>query len=305
MKNLEYEITLLKILDKLGGTVPAKDALVLMGNELSKKLSPDSKEYTHNKIQKEIIWKNKVRWARQHLKEKGQLDGSVVGIWSLTNKGRERLNNLTEKGIDPDQKLVEEREIINPLTNKPMTLHKSEVTKKSEETTQIEAIIREMISLDRNIINNEIVSEVQHRLKISVDTKKISRIRNQIGLGAYDLFSASARKMEESTIEKIALLMAVNCVRNTVIETYHGEGKISDTEMMAFNIEVVNKIYTFLRFYFGTMPKADTEEFMKLVSWFFPSWNQPKLDEDFMEAVDSSVKRVARKEAAEKLSKSI
>lgn len=300
MKNLEYEIALLKILEKLGGTASAKDALVLMGNELSKKLSRDSKEYAHNKIQKEIIWKNKVRWARQHLKEKGQLDGSVVGIWSLTDKGMARLKSFIEKGVDPDKKLAEEREVINPLTNKPMILHKSEITKKSEETVQIEAIIRDMVSLDRDVINNQIVDEVNNRLKISVDTKKISRIRNQIGLGAYDLFNASARRMEESTIEKIALLMALHCVRNTIIETYHGEGKINDNEMKNFNKEVVNKMYTFLRFYFGTMPKEESKEFMAMISMYLPNWDKPKLDEEMMAGLDIAMGKISYKETEAK-----
>lgn len=50
-----------------------------------------------------------------------------------------------------------------------------------------------------------------------------------------------------NTITDVALRMALYCVRNTIIEDYHAKGKLSDMEMMAFNKEVVNKIYTFLQ----------------------------------------------------------
>jgi hypothetical protein len=50
--------------------------------------------------------------------------------------------------------------------------------------------------------------------------------------------------------------MAVTCFRSTVIETYHAEAKITDPEMMAFNKEVANKLYTFINLYF-----AESDEF--------------------------------------------
>jgi hypothetical protein len=51
--------------------------------------------------------------------------------------------------------------------------------------------------------------------------------------------------MNRATLKRLALLLTVNCVRNTVIEDYHAAGKLSDSEMKAFNQEVANKIYTF------------------------------------------------------------
>ena len=44
----------------------------------------------------------------------------------------------------------------------------------------------------------------------------------------------------------IAKAMTINCVRNTIIEQYHQQGKLSDADMKAFNKVVVNRIYTFL-----------------------------------------------------------
>jgi len=44
--------------------------------------------------------------------------------------------------------------------------------------------------------------------------------------------------------------MTVNCIRNTVIENYHARGSLSQADMKAFNEEVSNKLYTFLRIMF-------------------------------------------------------
>jgi hypothetical protein len=146
--------------------------LTLVENELSKKLGQDAFEYTYDKVQKEVIWKNRTRWARQHLKEKGQIDGSVMGIWTLTDKGRQRLDLLSKEGVDPDQNLLLKKEIINPLTQKLFTISRQETVKKSEETTKIESIIREMVLADRNVINMEIVRAVNEKLNIVVDKKR-------------------------------------------------------------------------------------------------------------------------------------
>lgn len=92
--------------------------------------------------------------------------------------------------------------------------------------------------------------------------------------------------------------MTVNCVRNTVIEEYHGDDKITDTQMMQFNIEVSNKIYTFLKYFFNA---DDTEysNFFSLMSMYYPNdWNKPILDVDFVEALEKikSMKTVQMKE---------
>ena len=44
----------------------------------------------------------------------------------------------------------------------------------------------------------------------------------------------------------LAKAMTINCVRNTILELYHQQGKLSDDDMKAFNKVVVNRIYTFL-----------------------------------------------------------
>jgi hypothetical protein len=96
--------------------------------------------------------------------------------------------------------------------------------------------------------------------------------------------------MSPSDLKRIALLMAANCVRNTIIEDYHAQGKLSDAEMMAFNREVANKIYTFLT-YMIAKPTEDWDDFLGAMSWMYPQkWDQPKIDADFA-AVMRMIKR--------------
>jgi hypothetical protein len=80
------------------------------------------------------------------------------------------------------------------------------------------------------------------------------------------LNNAKQRKSEAKTL---ALIMAVNCVRNTVIEDYHSEGKLTDQEMKAFNKEVADKLYTFLEYLYSMYPT---------------NWDQPALDPDLIKA---------------------
>jgi hypothetical protein len=79
--------------------------------------------------------------------------------------------------------------------------------------------------------------------------------------------------------------MAVNCVRNTVIEDCHADGKLSDAEMKGLNQEVANKIYTFLHYLFSDSPH-DQAAFLSAMGMMYPSnWDQPKLDASFVESV--------------------
>jgi hypothetical protein len=91
--------------------------------------------------------------------------------------------------------------------------------------------------------------------------------------------------LKPSSLKRLALLMSVNCVRNTVIENYHAAGKIDDSEMKAFNLEVANKIYTFLQFLL-LEPDEDRDAFLSAMGMMYPkNWDQPNVDRDFMETV--------------------
>lgn len=98
--------------------------------------------------------------------------------------------------------------------------------------------------------------------------------------------------MDAKALKKLALIMTVNCVRNTVIEEYHADGKLTDDEMMAFNKEVSNKIYTFLNYMFLKNSEINAE-FMVAMSMYYPrDWDQPHLDRDFTSVV--KLKRIIK-----------
>ncbi len=122
---------------------------------------------------------------------------------------------------------------------------------------------------------------------------------------------------QDATVKKLARYMALNCVRNTVIENYHcgefpqsekgdysdvtvvtpsGEipwnevSRISDPEMMHFNKEVVDLIYTFLHFMIGNSTKEERDAFFSYIELLYPNeWDEPKLDKTLMSVLERKV----------------
>lgn len=90
-------------------------------------------------------------------------------------------------------------------------------------------------------------------------------------------------------MKHLALLMTLHCVRNTVIEDYHSSGKITDDEIKKFNIEVSNKIYSFLEL----LTNKDLTEYWSTIInnpkvFYMPTnWNQPRFDKEFKKALES------------------
>lgn len=110
----DIEIPLLKEIEAVGGEAkPAEldDRLVKYFPELNRA----DREARHPKSG-QLIWSNRIRWVRQHLVNKGELDASTRGIWKITEKGRARL------GIAPAQKgpSVAIRVSIRELLNEEM-----------------------------------------------------------------------------------------------------------------------------------------------------------------------------------------
>lgn len=103
------------------------------------------------------------------------------------------------------------------------------------------------------------------------------------------------------TIQDMALRIALHCVRNTIIEDYHAQGKISDQEMKAFNIEVVNNIFTFFELMSNSKFQKERDfVFGKESRWFYKptNWNAPELDERRINGIHDAMER----EASEKKS---
>jgi hypothetical protein len=99
----DYEIPVLKALVQLGGSPRTKNVYPVVEKIMEARLKNHPEEYGHYKIQTDIIWKNKAQWAREYLKRKEQLDGSIHGIWSTTESGKERLRIFEATGKDPDE----------------------------------------------------------------------------------------------------------------------------------------------------------------------------------------------------------
>ena len=101
--------------------------------------------------------------------------------------------------------------------------------------------------------------------------------------------------MDDTTLRHIALMMTVNCVRNTIIEDYHADGKLSDDEMMAFNKDVHNKIYTFLKNWLGSKGD-DLAGFFEAMSLLLPSdWDKAKIDTELSQGINA-LKRSKRRQ---------
>ena len=93
--------------------------------------------------------------------------------------------------------------------------------------------------------------------------------------------------MDEKTAKELALMITVNCVRNTCIENYHADGKLDDRDMKAFNKEVVNRIYTFLDRFFNATGD-EQEEFLERMHFIATgsthSWDEPEIDTNLWHA---------------------
>jgi len=85
------EIPLLHLIYTLGGEVRPDDTYKPLADYfgLSEK---EQNELLPSGISKK--WENRVQWARFHLTKKGFLDGSVRGIWRMTEKGKKELERL-------------------------------------------------------------------------------------------------------------------------------------------------------------------------------------------------------------------
>jgi hypothetical protein len=82
---------------------------------------------------------------------------------------------------------------------------------------------------------------------------------------------------DQDPIRSIALIMSVTCVRNTIIEKYHADGKLDDADMEAFNRQVADRIYTFLSYLLST--QRDMSDVLEALRHYLPTdWDQPQRD---------------------------
>lgn len=100
----------------------------------------------------------------------------------------------------------------------------------------------------------------------------------------------------------IAKAMAINCVRNTILERYHQRGTLSDADMKAFNKVVVNRIYTFLDCLHNRSEREKDLFLGKMVAIserFTGNWDEPEFDRDIWpgeKAFQEEVRQLQRME---------
>lgn len=91
--------------------------------------------------------------------------------------------------------------------------------------------------------------------------------------------------MDEKVIQHMALLMAVNCVRKTVLDDYVSDGRLSEDELKQFITEATDKLYTFLT-YLLNRSEGDKQVFLEIMNDSYPhDWQQPEISAVFEEAV--------------------
>jgi len=101
----DYEIPLLQALIKLDGSAKTSDVYPVVEEIMKQELLEYPEEYGKYK-RGQPIWINRLQWAREYLKRKGQLDASKRGIWKITEIGRERVRIFQETGRDQDEGLA-------------------------------------------------------------------------------------------------------------------------------------------------------------------------------------------------------
>jgi len=82
------ELPLLKVIEESGGQLSLDEAVKKV-TDIFDRLTEEDK--TRRLATGRKRWSNRVQWARYRLLRKGELDGSVWGVWKITAKGRARL----------------------------------------------------------------------------------------------------------------------------------------------------------------------------------------------------------------------
>lgn len=84
-----YWIPILRLLAEAGGAAPANDVIEKVGGRMKNILTPRDLQPLSSG---EIRWRNRARFARLRMKERGLMsDSSHRGIWEITPAGRQFL----------------------------------------------------------------------------------------------------------------------------------------------------------------------------------------------------------------------
>lgn len=88
-----------------------------------------------------------------------------------------------------------------------------------DQRSQVKKHIRAMIQANPLVTNGDMAEVIAKELNVAVSAKDISRLRNNVGLGAHHLAAKEAVQVVEA--ETLARLFAQQGVRNTILEDFH------------------------------------------------------------------------------------
>src|SRR5262245_11797401 len=94
----EVELPLLRVLESFGGEAKPSEVYGPVAKNFPQLSAEDLRARLDSGPMK---WWNHVQWTRQRLVQKGEIDGSVRGVWRITPLGRVRLNNAEPGKFKP------------------------------------------------------------------------------------------------------------------------------------------------------------------------------------------------------------
>jgi Mrr N-terminal domain len=91
----EYELPILRALQREGGRAPAREVIAAAGEELGAKLTERDRETLATGA---FRWENRAQFTRLRLKERGLIEtGSPRGIWEISEQGKAFLARAREE----------------------------------------------------------------------------------------------------------------------------------------------------------------------------------------------------------------
>lgn len=89
--------------------------------------------------------------------------------------------------------------------------------------------------------------------------------------------------MNDESIQKLALIISANCVRQSTIEECKKNGQLNDAQLNQISKELSDRIYTFLT-YLLSKPAQEYSVMMEAMSKNFPDdWAMPEISQDFIQ----------------------
>jgi restriction system protein len=104
-KQSEVEVPLLEVLVEIGGQGKPRDIYPLVTKKFPGIRDEDLAENLPSGSNR---WTNRIQWVRQTLVENGEMDSPSYGVWRITKKGRQRLDQAGSTTVSPSPPTFQE-----------------------------------------------------------------------------------------------------------------------------------------------------------------------------------------------------